>query len=120
MEVPYLVWADAQEPCILAASGWGQQRLAAWWLPVAERQFDDSCQKPCCCAWLHEGLGHGRGQNGAGPKHQEGLQKKGDPRRQKGGLMEACPRHQEGAYKEGDPRHEAVGQKARVLQVGLE
>ena len=97
MEVPYLVWADAQEPCILAASGWGQQRLAAWWLPVAERQFDDSCQKPCCCAWLHEGLGHGRGQNGAGPKHQEGLQKKGDPRHQKGGLMEACPRHQEGA-----------------------
>jgi len=86
---------------------------------VDERRFDDSCQKPCCCAWLHEGLGHGRGQKGAGPKHQEGGQKQAGPRHQEGALMKACPRHQEGAQKEGDPRQEAVGQKAGVLHVGL-
>ncbi len=124
MEAPYLLGADAQGPSTLAASALGQQRLAAWWQPVDERPFDDSCQKPCCCAWLYEELRHGRGQKGAGPKQQEGGQKDAGPKYQEGCQKQDGPRHQEGvqkegSQKEGDPRHEAVGQKAGILYVGL-
>ena len=76
--------------------------------------------KACCCEWLCAELRHGRGQKGAGPKHQEGAQKEGDPRHQEGIQKEACPGHQAGVQKEGVPRREAVDQKAGVLQVGPE
>ena len=103
MEVPFLLAADAQEPYTVAAEPLGQQRLAAWWQPE-----DDSLQKPCCCALLHEEPGYGRGEEEAGPKRQEA------------GQQQAGPRHQEGVQKGEDPRREAVGQKAGVLHVGLE
>ena len=115
MEVPFLLVADAQEPYTVAAEPLGQQRLAAWWQPE-----DDSLQKPCCCALLHEEPGYGRGEEEAGPKRQEAGQQQAGPRHQEGVQKERGGRHQEGVQKGEDPRREAVGQKAGVLHVGLE